>query len=782
VSFFAFAVARGEVTTSAERSRDDRAPGLSRWPLRSLAVLCLYLAFGVVYTWPLLPRSADRIASDAYDPILNTSILWWNAKTVPFSQEWWNPPYFYPADNISAFTENLQGLTPFSTPTYWLTRNPLTTYNVACFLTWPVSAFTAFLLVRFITRREDAAFLSGLAFGFSPYRMAELGHIQMLSTYWIPLVLLGLHGYLEQRRARWLVLFAVAWLLQSLANGYMMLFGAVLVALWVLYFCSPRTTLRAGAAIVVTWVIASAPLVPIFLKYQAVHEHYGLRRSLEDPIGVSAPFTAWLEVSQEVRLWRHVLPAYKDQLFPGITTVLLVACAAILLTRRRSADSRPKAAKTLRLAVGTIALGALVLILGTLLIGPWRIEIGGHVIRMSRLGRPLLVLAASSLVWLIMTDALVNAWRRRSPLLFYGVATVAMGLFACGKVLRAGERVLVNPAPYAWLLSLPGFTGLRVPTRFWMLGVLCLSVAAGLAFVRLSSIWRVSRGRFFALVLVGVVADGWIVSLPLAIPPEPWPRVERRDQSQPILELPLGPEWDAAGTFRSIWHRRRVVNGVSGYDPSFYAPLQFGLNDYDPEMLRALASLGSYDIVVNGAADPNGRWARYAESVAGSGPIASDGVRRTFRLSAVPSMDAAVGAAVPIASARAYVRDGAPMIDKRIETEWGDGPQHPGQWVLVDLGSTHEVGGVTHALGEYARDFPRHLAIDVSIDGASWEQVWDGPTAALAFLAAVRGPREASMHFSFPARQARYVRLRQLARHENLWRVSELTIHEPVRP
>jgi hypothetical protein len=70
----------------------------------------------------------------------------------------------------------------------------------------------------------------------------------------------------------------------------------------------------------------------------------------------------------------------------------------------------------------------------------------------------------------------------------------------------------------------------------------------------------------------------------------------------------------------------------------------------------------------------------------------------------------------------------------------------------------------------------------VSIDGESWEQVWDGPTAALAFLAAVRGPRETSMHFSFPPRQARYVRLRQLARHENLWRVSELTIHQPVRP
>ena len=749
--------------------------------MRSVAVLCLYLAFAVVYTWPLLPQSADHIASDPYDPILNTSILWWNAKTIPFSQEWWNPPYFYPADNISAFTENLQGLSPFSTPTYWVTKNPLTTYNVALFLTWPLSAFGTFLLVRFITRREDAAILAGLAFGFTPYRFAELGHIQMVSTYWIPLMLLGIHGYLERRRAAWLVLFGVAWVLQSLANGYMMLFGAVLIALWLAYFCSSRAAVRAGATIAATWALASAPLVPIFLKYRAVHDHYGLRRALDDPIGLSAPLSAWLEVSPLVSLWRHVLPSYEDDLFPGITAALLVLCAAIVLTRRRRAGSDRQVSRTLRAAAGNVAAATMALTLTTLLIGPWRVEVGGLVVRMSRLGRPLLVFAVSGLAWALMTDTLRGACRRRSPLLFYGIAAAVMALFACGTVLRAGEWIFVDPAPYAWLLHLPGVQSLRVPMRFWMLGVLCLAVAAGLAFARLSTIWRERRAGLFALAAIGLVMDGWIGALPMATPPEPWPRVERRDQPQPILELPLGPEWDAAATFRSIWHRRRVVNGVSGYDPSFYAPLQFGLNDHDPAMLLALASFGSYDIVVNGAADRNGEWKKYAETVAGTDAIASDGVRRAFRVPAAPDPDVDVGAAVPIAIARAFLHDGAAIIDKRLETEWGDGPQRPGQWVLVDLGTVREVGGVTHALGEYARDYPRRLAIDVSLDSRDWEQVWEGPTAALAFVAAVRRPREASMHFTFPPHQARYVRLRQLARHQNLWRVSEVMVHEPVK-
>ena len=76
---------------------------------------CIW-SWRAAYTWPLLPNRADHIASDPYDPILNTSILWWNAKTIPFSPTWWNPPYFYPTRDVSALTENLQGLTPISTP------------------------------------------------------------------------------------------------------------------------------------------------------------------------------------------------------------------------------------------------------------------------------------------------------------------------------------------------------------------------------------------------------------------------------------------------------------------------------------------------------------------------------------------------------------------------------------------------------------------------------------------------------------------------------------------
>ena len=62
-----------------------------------------------------------------------------------------------------------------------------------------------------------------------------------------------------------------------------------------------------------------------------------------------------------------------------------------------------------------------------------------------------------------------------------------MAVFALGPTARLmGERVLYK-APYAWLMLLPGFAdGFRAPARFAMLVALCLSVAAALAFVRVT--------------------------------------------------------------------------------------------------------------------------------------------------------------------------------------------------------------------------------------------------------------------------------------------------------
>jgi hypothetical protein len=762
------------VTTVAESPRAAR-----RRPGRVAAVACAYFLIAAIYTHPVLQRSFTGIANDPYDPILNTSILWWNATTVPFSPAWWSPPHFHPSRDVAAFTENLVGVSVLATPLFWLTGSALAAYNICFYLSWPLSALATYLLVWFLVRRHDAAFLAGLAWAFTPYRTAELGHLQMLSVYWLPLVLLGLHGYLEQRRGWWLALFGAAWVLQALANGYFIFFGAVFIGLWLLYFCARRDEWRAALGILGAWVVANLLLFPVLWNYYVIHQRYGLRRSVGEALAFSAPASAWFEVSSVVWFWHKLLPESKDDLFPGLTMVLLVAAGVWASFKSRQEPRRwspPRRGWLIALSVCVLAISATAMIV-TMIIGPWSRTVLGVTLRMTTLDRALLltVVSGAGLVFLLGRLRKIS----RSHFRFYVGATIAMAVLCCGPQLRVGDAVVLDEMPYWWLMKLPGFDSVRVPTRFWMLGTLCLAIAAGISFARYGPSRPSTRRALFAVLAAAIMLDGWTNGIGMPDAPAQWPRVERRDRTAAVIELPLGPSWDAAATFRAMRHRRPVVNGVSGYDPPFYAPLQDGLNSYEPAVLTALASFAPLDVVVNGDADPDGAWARYAASVAGE-PFATDGVRRVYHVPHSPAPSVTLGPALPIAAVSASGQDVSLAHDGRMDTAWYDHPrQLPSHWMTVDLGQVHGTAGVTMWLGEWARDFPRLLAIDLSTDGLSWTTMWNGNTVAMAILGAVASPRECALRVAFDERPARFVRLRSLSDHKNLWRVAEVQIHAP---
>jgi hypothetical protein len=412
----------------------------------------------------------------------------------------------------------------------------------------------------------------------------------------------------------------------------------------------------------------------------------------------------------------------------------------------------------------------------TLLVGPWRAEIGGVTLRMTSIGRALAIAIVCGVPVLWNLQRLRAAFNRRSPFLFYACATIAMAVFALGPVLGHGNALVLDAAPYRWLMSLPGFDGLRVPERFWMLGVLCLAVAAGVGFAACAPRKRVARGAVTALLAGGVLLDGWMTSVFTERHPTTWPVLEPAGSTQPILELPLGPNWDAAATYRSIAHRRPVVNGVSGYDPAHYLPLQEGLNDRDPEMLAALASFGSFDIVISENDDQDRGWVRYVTAANGVLRVARDRHGAAYRVPAASIPEPALGARLRIVAVNAYRHDASHMFDGRLDTAWSD-EQNPDQWVVIDLGTTGVVSGISQALADHARDFPRRLAVETSMDGEAWLYAWEGRTAAKAFRSAVAHPTAAEIRVGFDPRPARYVRLRQLATHRNFWWIAELAVY-----
>src|SRR5918993_745514 len=231
--------------------------GRSFQGLAALLTFLFCLLWAGAMLWPALGTPRERIVMDIGDPVLNASILEWNARTVPLTREWWNFPAFAPADGVTAFTEHLLGFYPLAAPLRWLTGHPVVTYNLLCLLSFPLAGGGMFALARQLTGSSTAAFVGALAFTFAPYRLSHLSHLQMLWTFGIPVAVLGLHEWVDQRRRRGLVLFAAGWLVTAASNGYLMVFTAVYLLFWIAWFCTARATVDRIAAVAVTFVVAN---------------------------------------------------------------------------------------------------------------------------------------------------------------------------------------------------------------------------------------------------------------------------------------------------------------------------------------------------------------------------------------------------------------------------------------------------------------------------------------------------------------------------------------------
>ena len=298
-------------------------------PRSNLLALALFVLLSAVWTWPLPRYLTTRLPHDAWDPVLNTYLLRWNAGHVPFTPEWWNPPFFFPMRGALALSEHLAGISVIGTPVQLLGGGAVLAYNVCFLASFALSAWFAFLLVRRLTGSAAAALCAGIAYGFAPFRAAQLAHLQVLTSQWLPLLLLAMHAYLEDGRRRWLVVAAAAWLLQGLSNGYYLLFAPVLIGLWLAWFPRWRTGTRRALVLAGTLGAASVLFVPLLLQYKEVHAALGLGRRAAEISRFSATAGSFLNAPPQLAFWEpRDVHAGEAFLFPGVTVVLVIAVAA----------------------------------------------------------------------------------------------------------------------------------------------------------------------------------------------------------------------------------------------------------------------------------------------------------------------------------------------------------------------------------------------------------------------------------------------------------------------
>ena len=170
----------------------------------------LYTALACVMTFPLVWHLSSAMPHDLGDPLLSTTLLWWNAHTTPLTDRWWDGLWFWPAPGSVAFSDHRLGESLMATPLQWFGLNAVTAANLTLLATFPLSALAAHWLGFTVTRRHDAAILCGLAYGFCPYRIAHLQHLELLGGFGMPAALAALHRYRDTSEWRWLAVLSAA--------------------------------------------------------------------------------------------------------------------------------------------------------------------------------------------------------------------------------------------------------------------------------------------------------------------------------------------------------------------------------------------------------------------------------------------------------------------------------------------------------------------------------------------------------------------------------------------
>lgn len=754
-----------------------------------IGVACGYLAVTLAYVWPLPLRMATGIANDPIDPLLNTWILEWTASRAPWAAGWWDAPAFAPLSGALAMSEHLLGLWPVSAPLLAFGVPSPAVYNLLFIASFALSALTACVLVTELTGSRSAGIVAGCLFGFAPYRLVQVAHLQILAAWWGPIALLALHRQAARGGWRWAVVFACSWLLLSLTSGYHLAFFSIVAAVAGAWLFVGRGRWRHAWPVLVTTACAALLVLPLILGYQRVHAREGLTRQPLEIEEYAADATHLLKVPGTSLLWGDPRSPYEEiAMFPGAALAGGLLLALVVLGRGRAApdtsDSPPAVGHSWRPALVLGLIGLVPLTLAVIAAtAPGRYDVAGVAVSLSRPSKSLTVAWVLFVLAAAVSPPGVRMWRGRSPVALYAVLIAVTWLLTLGPRARVGGVIVLYHAPYSWLMAIPGGLAMRVAPRFWLWTILAAAVVIGFGLAALRR--RASRLGLAAAGLLSVLAlaDGWPRGVPIADLPAPGPALMPGiPAGTPVVELPLGePDRDVAAMWRGRRHGHPVVNGYSGYEPAHYRTLDRALEDGHGDVLQVLAEPLGLVVAVE-RTGPNADALAELAASAGGASAGTDPAWQLFHLSPRPGPAPAGGRRVePL---RVVDVSGADVTDVLTDDDrhsrWSTpGPQRDGEGLIVDLPQPMVVTAVELGQGPHPADYPGHLKIEASTD-EGWQVVYDGRPAPEMLRAVLESPTSPILTLSTRAVRATSLRLVLVESHAKRgWSVSTLAVRTP---
>jgi len=532
------------------------AKARSRYGLYA-GVLAAFVVLSVVMTWPLTAGLGQRVlgAPVPGDSFYYLFLIRWLGESVwdgtPMSELLFAPEVFFPFGYNLALSETSLAQTVPALPLATL-FGEVVAYNVVALSSFVLSGLAAYLLVKYHTGNHVAALFGGVIYAFSPYRLSHLGagHLPLMGTQWLPLLLLYLDKMVVERKTRSAALAALFYALGALSSWYYAYIFAMAGGAYVLLRGRPwRAVLcqRSFARPLTVFLLGCVVLVGSFaLPLTGIWRQGGRPQSLRylDHFSASPLDFVYPNVMQPV--WgARLLVRYPQNLDEKVLFLGLVPTLLAVVALSREGDSRWRTFAALGAAFAVLALGT------SLHWGNAPLYIG------------------------------VPAWLERFFTVGMGVLTGRLALFPVSSYDLSVPGAVYLPMPTLLLyLYLPFFSSMRVWARQGLVSIVSISVLAGGGLHRVrKKLGQVHRGEsrarraglltaaLFALVIIEFAPFPYALgtSRVEARPVDEW--LANRGGDFAIMEFPVTKALSGRPLYAAHTHGKGIAFGYGTFFP-----------------------------------------------------------------------------------------------------------------------------------------------------------------------------------------------------------------------
>lgn len=189
-----------------------------------------FLVVTGIFFAPLIPRVAS--SNTGGDAMFNAWTLSRNHNCILRQNcpDYADGNIFYPNEDSMLYSESQLSAGLLTLPLHFINENPNFAYNIWLIVSSFFTGWFMYLLAKRLSGGNELfSILAGLAFQFSPYMQVSLAHLQNLSIFYLPMIVLLMLKYLDRPRKKMLILLFLVLLLQFYASWYQMTFALITI-------------------------------------------------------------------------------------------------------------------------------------------------------------------------------------------------------------------------------------------------------------------------------------------------------------------------------------------------------------------------------------------------------------------------------------------------------------------------------------------------------------------------------------------------------------------------